>query len=90
MRLSDERISYLSHQIISTLRRDGLLSISDEQLLVQETKKVMIKFVKDEEAADQKVRTKILSIKRGVPEGSREWDVLYEQYYNEEMNKLHV
>lgn len=90
MRLSDERINYLSHHIISTLKREGLIFVSDESMLVQESKKVMIKFLKNEEAIDQKVRTKILSIKRGIPEGSREWDVLYEQYYNEEMDKLHV
>ncbi|OGQ48161.1 MAG: hypothetical protein A3I09_05180 [Deltaproteobacteria bacterium RIFCSPLOWO2_02_FULL_47_10] len=88
MRLTDDRINYLSHHIIRTLVREGLVSIADEAGTVQDVKKVMIKFIKAEEAIDQTVRTKIASIKRGIPEGSREWDVLYEQYYNEEMNKL--
>ncbi len=29
---------------------------------------------------DRRVRARIASLKRGVPEGSREWEVLYQQY----------
>lgn len=88
MRLTDDRINYLSHHIIRALVREGLVSVSDEAGTVQDVKKTMIKFIKAEATIDQTVRSKIASIKRGIPEGSREWDILYEQYYSEEMNKL--
>ncbi|MBI2342116.1 MAG: DUF507 family protein [Deltaproteobacteria bacterium] len=88
MRLSDDRINFLSHHIVRTLIKESLVKIPDEISAVQDVKKTMMKFLKEEEKADQNVRAKIASIKRGIPEGSREWDVLYEQYYNEEMNKL--
>lgn len=88
MRLSDERINFLSHHIISTLVRERLIDVESESAESQEIKKLMIHFIKSEDAVDQKVRDKIASIKRGIPEHSREWDVLYEQYYSEEMNKL--
>jgi len=32
---------------------------------------------------DKAVRARIGSLKRSVPEGSREWDVLYRQYLDE-------
>lgn len=88
MRLTDDRISYLSHHIISALVREKMLIPAGEETLVQETKKILIKFLKGEEAIDQKVRTKISSIKRNILEGTEEWNILYEQYYNEEMSKL--
>jgi hypothetical protein len=33
------------------------------------------------------VRRKLESLKRGVLEGSSEWDVLYRKYYEEEVAK---
>lgn len=90
MRLTDERINYLSHHIVTVLACDGMIKLQDEAAMIQHIKKIIIKFNKDEEAIDAKVRSKINSIKRNIPEGSREWDILYEQYYSEEMNKLHV
>lgn len=88
MRLTDERITFLSHHIVKVIIREKLINQTDEAALSQETKKMIIKFLKEEELVDQKIRTKISSIKRGIPEGSREWDVLYEQYYSEEMTKM--
>jgi hypothetical protein len=87
MRLTDDRINYLSHHIIRTLMREGMVK-GDESLLTVEIKKAMIRFIKEEEAVDGRVRSKIATIKRGIPEHSREWDILYEKYYDEEMNKM--
>jgi hypothetical protein len=42
---------------------------------------------KDEEV-ERRVRTKILSQKRAIPEGSQEWDILFRKYYEEELNKI--
>jgi len=88
MKLTDDRINFLSHHIIRTLTREGLIKGDLEQVLVQSIKKLMIKFVQNEGAIDEKVRSKIATLKRGVPEYSREWDILYEKYYEEEINKL--
>ncbi len=88
MRLSDERINYLAHHIVKTLKKDGVINVSDTAVTAQEVKKSVIKFMQTEHSIDEKVRTKISTLKRGVFEGSHEWEILYEQYYNEEMNKL--
>ncbi len=88
MRLTDDRINFLSHHIVKTLVREGLAAFSDEAHTSQEIKKLMIKFLKAEEVIDQKVRTKVASIKRNIPEGSNEWDALFEQFYREEMTKI--
>ena len=44
--------------------------------------------LKVDEALDQKVRDRIASFKRKIPEGGQEWQVLYRRYYEEELNVL--
>ena len=36
---------------------------------------------------DQAAKTKVASLKRGVTEGSPEWDILYGKYFEEEMQR---
>ena len=48
------------------------------------TSKELIK----EEAIDKGAKRKIESMKKSVPEGSLEWEILYRKYYTEEVKKL--
>ena len=43
--------------------------------------------VKRDAMIDSFVHDKIQSQKRDFPEGGREWEILYKQYYNEEIEK---
>ena len=47
----------------------------------------MLAEMEREERIEQTARQRILSMKRDVPEGSEEWDVLYSKYYREEQEK---
>ena len=38
-----------------------------------------------QEQQTEKVRRKIESQKRNIPEGSAEWDILFKKYYEEEL-----
>ncbi|MBI2347945.1 MAG: DUF507 family protein [Deltaproteobacteria bacterium] len=40
-----------------------------------------------EDRVDEVVRQKIQSLSRPVPPGSREWDILYRKYLEEELKK---
>ena len=42
---------------------------------------------KEDDELDAKARSKVSSLKRGVVEGSPEWDILYKKYYEEEVGK---
>jgi hypothetical protein len=46
-----------------------------------------INFVKEDAEIDKKAREKVASLKRDVHEGTREWDILYKKYYEEEKNR---
>jgi len=40
------------------------------------------------ESLDRKAIEKIQSQKKSIEEGSREWEILYRKYYNDELTKL--
>lgn len=88
MLLSDDRISSLAKQISAALLHERLIETGTAQQLAGVVQKAMSRYVLADGAIDEKVRTKIASLKRQVPEGSREWDVLYQQYYEQELERL--
>jgi len=87
MDFSEGRKSYLAHLIVNAFRKEGLADIENERLVLAEIKRVL----EQDHAADAKidaaVRRKIASLSRRVPPGSREWDILYRQYYAEEARR---
>ena len=86
-RVSENRISHLAHLVIDGLRKSGLVNFTNEGRALTETKQVLHEFFQREDHLDEIVRQKIQSLSRHVPLGSREWDVLYRKYLEEEMRK---
>ena len=88
MRLSEDRIYHLSHLIQDMLIRNRNIEILEtEERVLRETKRTIADELKFEDEADEAARRTIQSLSRKVPEGSREWDVLYRKYVEEEMNR---
>ena len=88
MRLSEDRIYHLSHLIQDMLIRNRNIDILEtEERVLRETKRTIADELKFEDEADEAARRTIQSLSRKVPEGSREWDVLYRKYRDEEMNR---
>lgn len=86
-RLSDNRISHLSHLIIDAVWKADLADFPHESRALAETKQVLRDFFNREDQLDDVVRSKIRSLSRPVPLGSREWDVLYRKYLEDELRK---
>jgi uncharacterized protein len=86
-RPSESRISHLAHLVIDGLRKSGLAGFPNEGRVLTETKQVLHDFFQWEDHIDEIVRQKIQSLSRHVPVGSREWDVLYRKYFEEETRK---
>lgn len=87
MIISEDRQSHLAHIITDAIWNDDLVDYSDEDQALRIAKKAIAEFVKEDEAMDQAARVKVASLKRGVVEGSPEWDILYKKYYEEERQK---
>jgi len=86
-RLSESRVSHLAHLVIDGIRKSGLARLPNEGRALTETKQVLHDFFQGEDHIDEIVRQKIQSLSRHVPPGSREWDVLYRKYFEEETRK---
>jgi len=88
-RLSREKINFLSKEIL------GLLAASDQVEFLDdpnEIRLIVVKAIEEEmrlyESLDRKAIEKIQSQKKSIEEGSREWEILYRKYYNDELTKL--
>ena len=88
MRLSEDRISHISHLVLDVLVQDRHVdALQPEERLLREIKRTITGELQFEDEADAAARRTIQSLSRRVPEGSPEWDVLYQKYMNEEMRR---
>ena len=88
MRLSEDRISHLSHLILDALVQDRRVdALQPEERLLREIKHTITAELQYEDEADEAARRTIQSLSRRVPEGRPEWDVLYRKYRDEELNR---
>jgi hypothetical protein len=88
-RASDGRVSALAHLALTAIKKgDEVADLRTDRLVLAEIKAALTDFFNVDDAIDAKVRRKIASLSRRVPEGSTEWDVLYRQYLEEEKRKL--
>jgi hypothetical protein len=85
LRLTEARISHLSHRVRAALRAAGLAEFPDDPAAPPAAKAVLESYAKAEEAVDAYARDRIARLSRRVPEGGREWEILYRKYFEEEM-----
>lgn len=91
MKLSRDKITDLSHTLAALLRklRDTRMK-KDPNDTRLEIVKAFTEILQVEEKADKDARAKVLSQKKGILEGSEEYDILHKRYYGEELKKLGV
>lgn len=87
MKYSEERIGRLALQIHDRLYLDDLTDYTDEDAALKVIRETMATYFQREDKVDDLVREKILSQKKGITPGSREWDILYQKYFEEEWRK---
>jgi hypothetical protein len=91
MKLSRDKVNDLSHKLVAMMRsRRDFRVKGDPNAARLEIVKALSEILLVEERADKAARTKIRSIKRDIPEGAEEWDLLHRRYYAEELKKLGI
>ena len=89
MRLTRDKVNLLSHQVAEKLASmEPVEFIEDRNTIRLAVFEILTRWLKKEELIDQAARHKIESQKRGIPEGSAEWEILYRKYYEEEMRNI--
>lgn len=88
-RLSREKINFLSKKILDALARNDYVEFLDDP---NEIRLNIVRSIEEEmklyDLLDKRAIEKIQSQKKSIEEGSREWEILYRKYYNEELSKL--
>ena len=88
MSLSRPKINYLSQLIVKYLQQTGAVRLRKAENEVRlQIVKTLTDELKIEEIIDAEVRRKLASYSRKILEGSREWDVMYQKFYEQEMKK---
>jgi hypothetical protein len=85
VKLSEQRISHLSHLVMDGIWKDDLVDFPDEVVALAAIKESLTRLLSVDDEVDDLVRQK-LSRQKKVP-GSREWQILYDKYFREEMAK---
>ena len=88
-RLSREKTNFLARLILDSLFENDQIEFLYEP---NEIRLSVVKSIEEElklyDLIDKKAIEKIQSQKKSIEEGSREWEILYRKYYNEEISKL--
>ncbi|KRT75232.1 MAG: hypothetical protein A3G97_05680 [Candidatus Rokubacteria bacterium RIFCSPLOWO2_12_FULL_69_21] len=92
MRLSRERIFYLADRIVAELQAtEGVVVKNGDEEARKDVRSEVVRTLTDEakleETIDQEVRRTLSSYSRPAPEGSREWEVLYNKTRDEVFRK---
>lgn len=89
IKLSREKINFLSRQILNFLFENDEVEFLDES---NDIRLSIVKSIEEElklyDLIDKRSIEKIESQKKSIKEGSREWEILYRKYYNDEITKL--
>ncbi|MCM0080440.1 DUF507 family protein [Geomonas sp. Red32] len=87
MHISEDRISHIAHKIFDKLYRDDLADFPDERRALDSIKGSIEAFFSVVGLIDQAVREKLASYSQSKVPGSRDWEILYQKFYAEELAK---
>ncbi len=82
-KLGENRIEALSLQITAAVASTPGLTVGDKGAVVLRAAAALRRSFGEDGGLDTRVRARIASLSREIPEGSREWEVLYRQYRDE-------
>jgi hypothetical protein len=87
MRMSRERIFYLADMIVKELGGTDAVTVKAPDELRTEVMRALSDEAKLEETIDTEVRRTLSSYAHPAPEGSREWEVMYQKTREEVLRR---
>lgn len=87
MRMSRERIFYLADLVVKELSSTPGVQVKAPDEMRPEIIRALTEESKLEESIDTEVRKTLASYSRPLPEGSREWEILYQKTREEVFRK---
>lgn len=87
MNISEDRTSHIAHKILDRIWKNDLVDFPVEPRALQRIKLSIAEFFATTEEIDQTVRRKLASYSQAKVPGSRDWEILYKKFYEEEAAK---
>ena len=91
MKLSRDKITDISHKVVVAMKKSRDLrmkkDVNDARLDIV---KGFTEILQVEDKADRGARDKVRSMKREIPEGSEEFDLLQKRFYAEELKRYGI
>jgi len=85
--ISEEKMVHIVHLMLDAIYKNDLVDFPNEDETVRETKRVCLAYVGELNKLGEVVRKRILNQRNPPLENSRQWDILYQKYYEEETKK---
>jgi hypothetical protein len=89
LKLSKNRVNYLTKLVVDYIENSDEVDYTDD---IGNIRFKIYHFILDELKVFEDIETlahdKIISQKKNIPEGSREWEILFRKYTGEELTKL--
>ncbi len=91
MKLSRDKITDISHKLIAVMRKSRDMRLKKDQNEARlDIVKAFTEILVVEEKADRASRDAVRRMKKDIPEGSEEWDILQKRFYGEELKKFGI
>lgn len=88
MRLSDDKIRHITHIVLKAMLKQGTVTpLTDDGTIRREMRSTIERELKIAESIEEKVTKKLESYSKKIYEGSSEWEVLYQKFFEEEASK---
>jgi uncharacterized protein len=89
LKLSKNKVNLLTKLIVDYLEKSDDVDYNEDIGNIRlKTYRIIMDELKLFEDIENHSREKIVSQKKNIPEGSREWEILFRKYSTEEINKL--
>ncbi|MCX6553570.1 MAG: DUF507 family protein [Candidatus Aminicenantes bacterium] len=89
LKLSKNRVNFLTKLIVDHIEKSDEIDYSED---LGNIRFKIYHFIMDElkmfEDIEIQARDKIISQKKNIPEGSRDWEILFRKYTGEQLDKL--
>jgi hypothetical protein len=89
LKLSKNRVNYLTKLIVEFIETSDEIDYNDD---IGNIRFKIYHYILDElkmfEDIETAARDKIIAQKKNIPEGSREWEILFRKYTGEQLDKL--
>lgn len=88
MRLSDDKIRHITHIVLKSLLKNGAMTpLTDDGSIRREMRSTIERELRIADSIEEKVTNKLRSYSKKIYEGSPEWEILYQKFYEEEVSR---